>query len=293
MAATRGDYVWDFFIAHAGPDRDAAHELWKELSSTCRVFLDAESLEYGDDWDLALPEAQRNSRVTVVLVSGRTEKAYYLREEIAAAIAMTREDKDRHRVVPVYLDIPPFDDHDVPYGLRPKHGLSISRDGGLKGAALKLAELFARLNNEPVQPMEVPDAPAVRQYKADLQAALDRYYPQPSPAFDLSVAFHDGRTAPVSALADETLRARRFALKAPAGSGKTMVSGSFARILQGKGYLPVVLNLKNWQKEKHCVLSASLRSGTGSEAVALRHPVMPIANGLGCGFVGIDGSQLR
>ena len=41
------------------------------------------------------------------------------------------------------------------------------------------------------------------------------------------------------------------------------------------------------------VLSASLRSGTGSEAVALRHPVMPIANGLGCGFVGIDGSQLR
>src|ERR1035441_5111771 len=118
MAATRGDYVWDFFIAHAGPDRDAAHELWKELSSTCRVFLDAESLEYGDDWDLALPEAQRNSRVTVVLVSGRTEKAYYLREEIAAAIAMTREDKDRHRVVPVYLDIPPFDDHDVPYGDR-------------------------------------------------------------------------------------------------------------------------------------------------------------------------------
>src|ERR1035441_8877121 len=44
---------------------------------------------------------------------------------------------------------------------------------------------------------------------------------------------------------------------------------------------------------KRCVLSASLRSGTGSEAVALRHPVMPIANGLGCGFVGIDGSQLR
>ena len=41
------------------------------------------------------------------------------------------------------------------------------------------------------------------------------------------------------------------------------------------------------------VLSASLRSGTGSEAVALCHPVMPIANGLGCGFVGIDGSQLR
>src|SRR5258708_5138927 len=45
--------------------------------------------------------------------------------------------------------------------------------------------------------------------------------------------------------------------------------------------------------EEFRVLSASLRSGAGSEAVALRHPVMPIANGLGRGFVGIDGSQLR
>jgi hypothetical protein len=36
-----------------------------------------------------------------------------------------------------------------------------------------------------------------------------------------------------------------------------------------------------------CVFSASLRSGAGSEAVALRHPVVPIANGLGRGFVGI------
>lgn len=41
------------------------------------------------------------------------------------------------------------------------------------------------------------------------------------------------------------------------------------------------------------VLTVSLRSGAGSEAAALRYPVMPIANGLGCGFVGIDGSQLR
>ena len=46
-------------------------------------------------------------------------------------------------------------------------------------------------------------------------------------------------------------------------------------------------------RNAHRVLSASLRSGTGLETVALRHPVMPIADGLGCGFVGIDGSPLR
>ena len=44
------------------------------------------------------------------------------------------------------------------------------------------------------------------------------------------------------------------------------------------------------------VLSARLRSVRpgrhGSEAVTLRHPVMPVANGLGRGLVGIDGDQL-
>src|SRR5258708_19279890 len=40
------------------------------------------------------------------------------------------------------------------------------------------------------------------------------------------------------------------------------------------------------------VLSASLRTGAGSEAVALRHPVMPIANALGPASAGIHPSPL-
>jgi hypothetical protein len=44
------------------------------------------------------------------------------------------------------------------------------------------------------------------------------------------------------------------------------------------------------------VLSARLRSvrpgRQGLEAVTLRHPVMPVANGLGRGLVGIKGDQL-
>ena len=46
----------------------------------------------------------------------------------------------------------------------------------------------------------------------------------------------------------------------------------------------------------HRVLSARLRSTRpgrcGLEAVALRHPVMPVANGLGRGWVGVSGYQL-
>jgi hypothetical protein len=45
-----------------------------------------------------------------------------------------------------------------------------------------------------------------------------------------------------------------------------------------------------------CVLSARLRivrpGRHGSEAVTLGHPVMPVANGLGRGLVGINGDQL-
>src|ERR1700677_3461889 len=38
-----------------------------------------------------------------------------------------------------------------------------------------------------------------------------------------------------------------------------------------------------------CVIAAG---GRGSEAVALRHPVKPVANGLCGGWVGINGNQL-
>jgi len=102
------------------------------------------SLVLGDDWDRKLPQAQRDSRVTVVLISSKTDRAHYEREEIAHAIAMARKDETGHRVVPVYIDT---DDQDpeVPYGLRVKHGLTLSRDGGLDGVAKRLLHLVKTL----------------------------------------------------------------------------------------------------------------------------------------------------
>src|SRR3712207_5191867 len=92
---------WDFFVAYAAADERRAVELYDLLSPRARVFLDSRSLKPGDDWDTALPRAQRRSRVTVVLVSPRSDTAYYQREEIATAIAMARADEGQHRVVPV------------------------------------------------------------------------------------------------------------------------------------------------------------------------------------------------
>jgi len=99
---------WDFFLAHAGSDSGIAESLYGLLSPHCRVFLDSRSLKLGDDWDVALPEAQRRSRITVVrsritvvIISPHTPKAYYQREEVATAIQLARTSPDDHRVVPV------------------------------------------------------------------------------------------------------------------------------------------------------------------------------------------------
>src|SRR3712207_7252634 len=53
---------------------------------------------FRSDWDWELALAQRKSRMTIVLISSSVDDAYYAREEIASAVAMAREDKQKHRV---------------------------------------------------------------------------------------------------------------------------------------------------------------------------------------------------
>lgn len=118
--------MWDFFIAHAAADNNTAMELYDILSPNARVFLDSRCLLPGDDWDHALLQAQRKLRITIVMVSSKTEKAYYQREEIAAAIDLARRNNKQHRVVPIYLDGWPIDESPIPYGLRLKHGIALS-----------------------------------------------------------------------------------------------------------------------------------------------------------------------
>lgn len=82
---------WDFFIAYAGPDEHTAEVLYDALQPHSRPFLASRNLLLGDDWDAKSAEAQRESLVTVVLVSDNSDnsdKAYYQREEIAAGRAV-------------------------------------------------------------------------------------------------------------------------------------------------------------------------------------------------------------
>lgn len=134
-------YVWEFFLAHASADTDAAETLYELLRPRFRVFLDSRSLLPGDDWDQVIARAQAQSAVTLVLLSSKTEKAYYQREEIAAAIDMARADHRKHRVVPVYIGGFEAVGVSLPYGLRLKHGISIPD-------ATRLAEVADKLKHD-------------------------------------------------------------------------------------------------------------------------------------------------
>src|ERR1044071_2753440 len=137
---------WDFFLAYSSADKPIAESIYNLLSQHCKVFLDYHCLLLGDEWDQEIAYAQRQSRVTIVLISDNTNNAYYAREEIAAAVNMARLDREAHRVVPVFLDTPRFDANKVPYGLRLKHGLFLSSSGGVPGIVNRLVDLLNQIN---------------------------------------------------------------------------------------------------------------------------------------------------
>jgi phosphoserine phosphatase len=139
---------WDIFIAHAGDDKGLAEQLYDLLAGRSRVFLDSRCLDLGDEWDLKLAAAQSASFLTLVLISSSTEKAYYEREEIAAAIALARESEEQHRVVPLYLDQQARQFAAVPYGLRIRHGLQLSQNLTLAQCAEQLISLLRRLGGD-------------------------------------------------------------------------------------------------------------------------------------------------
>lgn len=136
------DAKWDIFIAHASADAASAEELFAHLHTRAVTYLDTKSLRPGDDWDVALREAQHHSRITVVLVSKHSDTAYYQREEIAVAIQRARESPLAHRVVPVFLDGHPKAQRQTPYGLLLKHGLALSATVSLNDVADRIIELL-------------------------------------------------------------------------------------------------------------------------------------------------------
>jgi diguanylate cyclase (GGDEF)-like protein len=113
--------LFHVFIAHAAADSYFARKLYESLQEHYRVFLDSETLLPGDNWAVEIPYAQSNSWITIVLISKDTDKAFYQREEIVQAIALSRQPGSSMRVIPVYLTGTSI--NDSPYGLRQIHAI--------------------------------------------------------------------------------------------------------------------------------------------------------------------------
>jgi hypothetical protein len=150
--------AWDIFLAHSSSDTAIAESLYDLLSRNCRVFLDTKCILPGDEWDTEIPRAHRASRMTAALISKRTGESYYQRDEVAAAIRMSRDDDGpEHRVVPVYIHPASSASHDIPYGLMLKQSLSIRDRRDLPELAGKLLDLLTRPDAGP-EPAP-PDGP--------------------------------------------------------------------------------------------------------------------------------------
>lgn len=160
---TVDDARYGIFIAHAGADTEPARKLHAALERRrLRPYVDAIDLELGDSWDARLAEAQGHSSVTAVLISKAAleppggRPAHYWLEEIANAIHLARNDPDRHRVVPVYLE-GAAGLEGVPYGLRRLNALLME---DVESAAQALADLIERLRARSGERMVAPASAA-------------------------------------------------------------------------------------------------------------------------------------
>jgi hypothetical protein len=147
---------WDFFIAYASNDVDIALHLYDLLSNKWRVFIDKKEIIPGDDFDRIISDAQLNSRISVLLISSSVENAYYLREEITTAIALSRKNSQQHRVIPVFIDGIPESTEKIPYGLRIKEGIDARQVGGIKKVANELDKIAISLGVLPGDKLESP-----------------------------------------------------------------------------------------------------------------------------------------
>ncbi|MGZ8842146.1 MAG: toll/interleukin-1 receptor domain-containing protein [Pyrinomonadaceae bacterium] len=204
-------YNWDLFIAHAGPDKRTAEKLYDCLEQKSRVFLDSRTLNLGDDWDIELRRAQQKSLVTVVLISSKTQAAYYQREEIAAAIALARANAEKHRVVPVFLDKKAQSNDSVPYGLRLKHGVTVSDELSLQVVAERLLDLLSRLAKD-----ARPGKRRAKKLKRKVPCPVPVQYDFPENLID----FDDQRDLFNGMLADSSQKRMMF-IQAAGGRGKT------------------------------------------------------------------------
>jgi hypothetical protein len=81
------------FLCHASADKPAVRDLYKRLTADgVDAWLDAEKLLPGENWQVEIPRAIRNSDIVVVCLSGKSvNKEGYVQKEIKFALDIADE----------------------------------------------------------------------------------------------------------------------------------------------------------------------------------------------------------
>jgi hypothetical protein len=127
---------WDVFLAHASPDEAVASELDRLLGRDLQVYFRPRMARGGEVWSVELPKAQKDSRVTVALLTEH-HTSHYFDDEIRTAIALSRRPENGHRLLPCLLR---GSMDDLPYGVHNIHVVDL--------VGLPLEEAAARIVQE-------------------------------------------------------------------------------------------------------------------------------------------------
>lgn len=206
---------WDVFVAYSSPDRSAAQQIVEALNPYLRVFVDYEQIRPGDEWDDVLRRAIASAHIVLALVSRRSERAFFEREEILRALDLSRATATTTVLIPLFLEGLSPNAPEVPYGLRPLQGIVVASTSNFEAVAHQVIQRLSELR--PLQFEGLRFAPSIRQRLHQIS--------------------HE-----VEALTDEQYRViqqlrhvKRVRISGSAGSGKTLVAAEKCSRLASSG----------------------------------------------------------
>lgn len=164
--AITGGPEWDVFISHNRANKRWVRELWQLLVGLdLKVFFDAESIQPGENYVVAISKALDSSRrIVLVLSEAALESEWVEMEAIAGVIA--DPGASQGRIIPVLLEAVAFER--LPAPLRPRQSIDLSdratRDEGLRKLLAALGvhlEGRERLPSWPSDTLDVVDIDGV------------------------------------------------------------------------------------------------------------------------------------
>lgn len=134
----RSSHKASIFLIHAHSDRETVHRLYRRLvRDGLKVWLDAERLQPGQDWQNEIRSALLQCGTVVVCLSRVfDEKRGYRHEELKLALEKANFlPEDEVFIIPVRLE-----ECDMPESLRHLHRVDLFKAGGYKRLVRALQE---------------------------------------------------------------------------------------------------------------------------------------------------------